>query len=191
MEEVWKDIYYFDYLHKVFVDYRGIYQVSNFGRVRSLDRDIWNGHGYRKECGKIMSQHSEHHGYQSVGIGLNNKQKRFKVHRLVAGVFIPNPLGLTEVNHKNEISNDNRVENLEWCDRQYNNTYGNVVSNRIKSNLNNSKSKPVIQMTMSEEILATYPSIMEAKRQTGLANINACLVGKRNSAGGFKWRYAS
>lgn len=189
--EIWRDIYYYDYLHKKIVDYRGIYQVSNIGRVRSLDREVWNGHGYRIENGRIMTPQKRHHGYLVVPLGSNGKQKIFKVHRLVAGTFIQNPLGLTEVNHKNEISNDNRVENLEWCDRQYNNTYGSVVERRRKKNLNNSRSKPVIQMTMDEKVINTYPSISEAVRQTGIYNIIGCCQGKRKHSGGFIWRYAS
>ena len=64
-------------------------------------------------------------GYLRLPLTINNKAKSYLVHRLVALAFIPNPNNYPEVNHKNEDKTDNRVENLEWCDRSYNINYGN------------------------------------------------------------------
>lgn len=113
MEEIWKDA----------VGYEGLYQVSNFGRVQSLDRrDIRN----RFWKGKILSQQVEKLGYCSVKLCKNGIQKREKVHRLVALAFVENPNNYKEINHKDENKQNNRSENLEWCTRQYNVTYGRL-----------------------------------------------------------------
>lgn len=109
MQEIWKTIKDFEN-----------YQISNHGRVKSL---------VRKE--RIMKAMLKH-GYLYIGLIKNGKQYKFRVHRLVAEAFIPNPNNLKIVNHKNRIKHDNVVENLEWCSQQYNishkmeSIYGNI-----------------------------------------------------------------
>lgn len=105
--ERWKPIFGYD----------GMYQVSDIGRVRSL------------KFGKVMvmKQRKVGSGYLSITLSKDGKQERFYVHRLVAQSFIENDnIFNTEVNHRNEIKTDNRAVNLEWCDRQYNNTYNGI-----------------------------------------------------------------
>ena len=92
--EVWKDI----------AGYEGLYQVSSFGRVKSL----WHGRE------RIRKPHLNHKGYSELNLCKGGNVKGFKVHRLVAEAFIPNPQNKREVNHINGIKADNRVENLEW-----------------------------------------------------------------------------
>jgi hypothetical protein len=101
MKEVWKDIR----------GYEGKYQVSNLGRVKSFD-----------SYGKIqyLKPTIHHNGYLQIVLYKNNKYLHYKVHRLVAQAFIPNAENKPEVNHKNCIKTDNRVDNLEWCTRQEN-----------------------------------------------------------------------
>ena len=105
--------------------YEGLYEVSSYGRVRSLDKYVKSGYGsYRLRKGKILSPGIRPDGYLFVNLTYNGKHKTITVHRLVAQAFLPNPDNLSEVNHKDEDKSNNRVENLEWCDRKYNLNYG-------------------------------------------------------------------
>lgn len=115
MIENWRDI----------EGYEGYYQVSNYGRVKSLDRDLMckkDRKCHRK--GQIIKQQKNKHGYAVVTLRKPGEKKTFFVHRLVALAFIPNPEKHTEINHKDENKTNNFVTNLEWCDRVYNILYG-------------------------------------------------------------------
>jgi hypothetical protein len=100
--EIWKDIN----------GYEGLYQVSNLGNVKSLDRVIWNGHAHHLHKGRVMKPKGNR--YKDVILCKEGKGKKHYVHRLVALEFIPNTLNKAEVNHKNGIKEDNRLDNLEW-----------------------------------------------------------------------------
>ena len=118
-EEIWKDI----------EGYEGSYQVSNLGRVRSLDRIIHYLSCYGKPSqrlaeGKLIRPGISHDNYMSVALTFNGVSKSFSVHRLVASAFIPNPNNLPQVNHKDENPANNRADNLEWCTAKYNSNYG-------------------------------------------------------------------
>ncbi len=114
--EIFKDV----------IGYEGFYKVSNLGRVISL----WNK-PYIKE---IIPQ-SNFDGYCRISLSKGNDDiKTVYIHRLVAQAFIPNPNSLPEINHKNEIKTDNRVENLEWCDSLYNMNYGSRIDRMVESN---------------------------------------------------------
>lgn len=106
--EIWKDI----------AGYEGWYQVSNMGRVRSLDRTVYfnskSGKGSRFYKGQIL-KHKYHHGYQMVNLLKNKHLEVLYIHRLVIETFVPRVEGKTWCNHKNGIKSDNRAENLEWC----------------------------------------------------------------------------
>lgn len=109
--EVWKDIKY----------YEGIYQVSNFGNVKSLDREVAPNNRvpyWRK--GKICKQSKSNLGYMTVGFTVNNKQVNKYVHRLVAEAFITNMNDYPQVNHIDCDKTNNRMYNLEWCTNSQN-----------------------------------------------------------------------
>lgn len=167
-QEIWRDI----------PDYEGRYQVSNLGRIKSFN--------YRNPKGKIVKGFIAKDGYERIALWNHCKSRKYQIHRLVALAFLPNPYNYPIINHKNEIRNDNRVENLEWCTYSYNATYGMAVERNIKN-----KIKPIIRINKKDGTEREYISINEAARQNGIIsqNIVACLKGRRKSAGMFYWKY--
>lgn len=131
--EIWRDI----------KGYEGLYQVSNLGRVKSLERYVKGIYGLRKVQQKIISiTRIRTNGYMQVHLTKNGIAKTYQVHRLVAEAFIPNPHNLPIVNHKDENKINNCVWNLEWCTYSYNLTYGNRLL-KVKNTLLKYK-KPLI-----------------------------------------------
>lgn len=115
MDEIWKDIYFVD--NGEIIDYRGLYQVSGFGRVKSLARVDSRGHK-RKE--KILKTGKDKGRYEYVVLCKNGKLKTFKVHRLVAHMFINGYFEGAEVDHIDTNRINNHVDNLRWCSRKEN-----------------------------------------------------------------------
>ena len=106
------------------VGYEGLYEVSNTGQVRSLDKyDSMN----RFLRGRILRLFTDELGYLRAQLYSNSKRKSFLVHRLVAQAFIPNPDNLPQVNHRDENPSNDNVDNLEWCDGKYNVNYGTRI----------------------------------------------------------------
>ena len=182
MEEIWKAI----------EGYEGKYEVSNLGRVRSLDMKfdrIWNGitqHYHVK--GRILKQKTDNKGYAFIGLsnGARHNISYFRVHQLVAKAFIPNPDNLPQVNHKDENKQNNIVSNLEWCNAQYNATYGTIPEKNSKAH-----SIPVVQCDMNGNPIRTYPSATAAAKSIGLTRgaVTKCCKGQNKTAGGYRWRY--
>lgn len=167
MKEVFKDI----------KDYEGIYQISNFGRIKSL-------HNYRKN--NILKPKIKK-GYYQIGLRKNNKRKWYSVHRLVAQTFLPNENNLPQVNHKDENKLNNNVNNLEWCSASYNNCYGT----RIKR-VQEKTSKKVLQYDLKGNFIKEYNSLREATEKNNIksiSNISLCCNGKYKQAGGYIWKY--
>ena len=189
--EIWKDI----------AGFEGKYQVSNTGKVKSLERTVWNGKGYYKIPEKILEGYDNGYGYLCVKLCKEGKRKQYRINRLVAQAFLENPQNLPEVNHKDENKYNNCVENLEYCNRSYNINYGTgnkrrakKLAEKVAEELRNDlkRSKPVIGINKVSGLILEFPSLMEAERQTGIANSNicACLKGRYKSAGGYTWHYA-
>ena len=176
MKEVWKDIQ----------GYEGKYQVSNLGNVKSV-----NYNRTKKE--HLLGLYSRR-GYLCVVLSKNCICKKFSVHRLVAQAFIENPENLPQVNHIDENKLNNRVDNLEFCDSKYNNSYGTHIQRGLKTKkLRNCKTGgiSVLQFTKANKFVNEYSSIHEAERCTGIykGNICACCKGRYKSAGGYIWKY--
>ena len=194
MEEVWKPVAGSSY-----------YEVSNLGRVRSLNRYIYRTIKgtlckYLKE-GRLLSPNLINKYYSVTLISDDGLKKIIRVHRLVATAFLPNPDNLPAINHKDENKLNNNVENLEWCTFKYNSNYNNL-GHRISEILRNhiGKSRPVLQYDLNDVFVKEYPSIIEAERKTGISNVSIgkCCKGfyidkgkkvNINKAGGFKWKY--
>ena len=165
MKEIWRDI----------KDYEGHYQVSNWGRVKSIK--------FGKE--KILKLIKDKDGYLQVTLCKNNIKKVYKVHRLVAEAFIDNTDKLPQVNHKDENKLNNNVENLEWCDRLYNVRYGTGIERRSKK-----RSKPVLQYDLEGNFIKEWVSINECGRNGYCqVHVSECCRGKRKYHKDCIWRY--
>lgn len=188
MEEIWKDI----------SGCEGKYQVSNFGRIKSLKDKYGN---YRE---KILKGSKDKDGYLIVSLYKEGKMNNFKVHRLVAQTFIDNPNKYPCVNHKDENPANNNVENLEWCTHKYNTNYGTCIQRR-KANTDykevgrksaekllnrKDQSKIVLQFTKDNVFVREWESTAECGRNGFYSSaVSKCCIGKRKTCGGFIWKY--
>jgi hypothetical protein len=194
MQEIWKDIKGFE----------GLYQVSNTGKVKSLER-INPQNKHQNE--RLLKPKTNRNGYYEVTLSKGGKLKSFRVNRLVAFAFIenPDPKRLNQVNHKDEIKTNNAYTNLEWCDCKYNINYGtgharsvaNVdckkrVANTDWERIREKMYKPVVQKSKDGTTVRTHRSAKHAAVELGINqwNIGLCCRGKQKTAGGFKWDFA-
>ena len=179
MIEVWKDI----------EGYEGLYQVSNLGRVKSLDRYIRykNGvmHFYK---GDLMPQRKRRkdQNYLSVNLHKNDVLTSCAVHRLVAKAFIPNPENKPQINHIDENPENNCAENLEWVT-----AYENMHHNKLIENINKKSAKPVNAYDGQGNLVHHFCSMGEAER-CGFNRyaISANINGRTKTSGGYVWRIA-
>lgn len=169
-KEYWKPIF----------NYEGLYEVSNLGRVRSLNYSHTGKPQVLKTgyCGRNRA-------YKSVILYKEGKRETKTIHRLVAQAFIPNSLNLPEVNHKDENTLNNCAENLEWCDKPYNMNYG-TRNKRVAQMF----SRQVYQYTLENVLVKIWESTNECGRngykQSAVSN---CCSGKRKTHKGYKWSY--
>lgn len=174
MKEIWKDIEGYD----------GRYQISNMGRVKSFAQDKTNG--------RIKKNVLNDTQYYTIDLtDSRGVRKNWLVHRLVAIAFMPNPYGLPDVNHKDESRTNNCVDNLEWCDANYNNNYGTRNERLAKANRNNPLLSCKVYSVDEQGNKEYFDSIMEASRVVGCptSNIGQVLRGTMHRSGGRKWFY--
>ena len=161
MAEEWRDI----------KNYEGLYQISNYGRVRSfLKKDI-------SSYGKILKP-TENKGYLQVGLHKNKKGKKFFVHRLVARAFIKNLEGKPQINHIDGNKKNNNVNNLEWCNNSENQIHA------YKTGLKKTKTFKVIQYDLNAKKIREWNCLAEIEKKTGFhyQNISACCKNKQKTA---------
>lgn len=181
MEEIWKDI----------KDYEGLYQVSNLGKIRSLDRYRYNGISYYIQKGKILKLQDDKNGYKVINLYKDKKVKNFKVHRIVAQAFIPNPENKEQINHIDGNKNNNQITNLEWCNCTEN--VRHAFTNNLMTQHNNT---PVEQYSLDGSFLKKYNSISEAILELHLnkgavSSISRCCQHIIPTAYGYIWEYSN
>ena len=180
--------------------YEGLYQVSNYGRVKSLNYK-------RTGREKLLKPGVDGRGYLRVILYKDGKVKHPRVHRLTAQAFMPNPLNLPQVNHKDENKLNNRVfinedgsvdpekTNLEWCTNEHNCNYGTRNQRVAEANTNGKTSKRVYQYALNGELVAIWSSTAECGRigfnQGAVAACcnNKYLREENNKYKGFRWSY--
>lgn len=162
--EIWKDI----------KGYEGLYQVSNLGRIKSFSK--------RKELIRKPTKNKKRNGYLEISLFKNNKEKRFKVHRLVAEAFIPNPENKEEVNHIDGNKSNNNKNNLEWVTDKENKEHA------WKNGLMNSNHKKV--KIICNETKEEFESVVECsiKMDIDRRSIFRQLKGERKTAGGYTFK---
>lgn len=168
------------------------YLIEKDGRVFSLKTKKW------------LKASVGNQGYYGIELANDKGHKRLSVHRLVALTYIPNPNNLPQVNHKDENKLNNDVNNLEWCTRQYNMTYGTLIERRVahtdyskpfyrENAIKNGKkvSRPVARYSICGQYIDSFDSAADAKRKLNLTcnHISECASGKRASAHGYVWKY--
>lgn len=165
-----------------FVDiqgYEGLYKVNNGGDILSV------------RSRKILKAGKNKQGYMCVVLAKDGKCKTYKVHRLVASAFIPNPQNLPSINHKDENKTNNNVNNLEWCTHKYNLNYGTAIERRSKTIKESpiKQRKSVLQLSLQGNIIAEYRSIKEAAEETGIdrRQISRAINHVGKQAQGYLW----
>lgn len=188
--EIWRPV----------VGYEGFYEVSNLGRVRSLDRYKKGKHNAVMLLqGKLLTLKKRSNGYIEISLSKNGKHKSHLLHRLVAEAFIPNPEDKPCVDHINTDRSDNVVwlnqdgsvnydkTNLRWVTPKEN--QNNPLS--IKKQINNpQRSKLVLQIDSNDKIVNIFQSASEIERNMGKrTSVSSCCRGERKQAYGYMWRY--
>ncbi len=156
---------------KVIKGYEGLYQISNQGNLRSLDRITKTSYRIRHIKGKTISMVIGNAGYLRSVIYKNGKQQNISLHRIVAETFILNPLNLPQVNHKDGNKTNNRVENLEWVTPSIN--WHHARKNSLIKNVGETSHRAKLSIKQVREI-----------RQKHLAGLGAYVIAKQYGVSG-------
>ena len=187
--EIWKSI----------KGYEGLYEVSNLGNVRSVDRTVNTAlnHGTRIVKGKIIKPILTNKGYFQVCLSKECKLKYASIHRLVAEAFIDNPENLPVVNHKDGNKLNNRVDNLEWCTYQYN--HWHARENGLLVNMGRYQCTKYIQCVETGMIfeagvdaarwLSENENLTDTQIRIRAQNILRCAKGGTPRAYKYHWQY--
>lgn len=177
MQEKWKRI----------KGYEDAYEISSIGRIKSIDRLRKFGRSNVIKKGTFLQPQLDKNGYLKVVLHKNNQPKTYSIHRLVACNFIENKYNLPFVNHKDENKLNNNVDNLEWCDRKYNNNYGTRTLRASKK-----CRKQICQYDLEGNFIKKYDSVYQAKIENSKSSgthISEVCNGKRKTAYGYVWKY--
>lgn len=169
--------------------YEGLYEISNYGRIKALPRYRWNGKKYFYSKIIIMKPHIDNRGYLAILLRDENSiRKKISVHRLVAEAFIPNPNNLPQINHKDENKVNPRVDNLEWCSAKYNTNYNNMTYKRA-----NKLKKSINQYDLDGNFIKKWSGIIDASKGCNINRccINDCCKNRSKTAGGYIWKYSN
>lgn len=190
--EIWKQV----------VGYENLYEVSSIGRVKRVGGIEF----FKSRRGNLVSRTrkggiivlKEAKGYLRAHLCMGGKAKPIMAHRLVAIAFTPNPNNYPEINHKNGIRSENRVENLEWCTKSQNIRHCyDVLKRPISPNVinvyggNHPASTPIFQYDLSGNFIKEWSSAIEIQRELSIhsPNVIACCRGRQQTSGGFIWRH--
>lgn len=185
MNEEWKDI----------IGYENMYQISNTGQVRSVDRIVFAGKHYvpTRIKGCIIKTRISKNGYVMVTLSNKSKTKHLYVHRLVAEAFIPNPDNKREVNHKDTNKLNNNVNNLEWTTSSENKIHAHkngLMDNKYVGAEKRAK-KQRIPIIMDDNILCYGVNKTAKKINVCPASITQVLHGERKFTRGHTFKYAT
>lgn len=183
-QEIWKDI----------IGWEGLYQISTHQRVKSMAKIIICKDGKIKNYKeKILTPVHDSHGYMVHGLCRDNKLTGKKLHRLMMEAFVPNPENKPHINHINGIKDDNRLENLEWCNQSENSLHAyRVIKTRKSPYKGRVGSKAVNSKRVRSDILGiTFGAAAEAGRILGIepSYVGAICRGIRPPQYGIDLRY--
>lgn len=175
MQEIWKSV----------KGYENLYEISNYGRVKSLKRQGTHEH--------ILKQFDNSNGYMIVSLSKDNVQKTFPVHKLVANTFMNNTDSLRDINHIDGNKKNNYIDNLEFCSHSYNMKHAFKLGlNKTQHGYLNPNAKKIIQYDLKGNYIKTWDCIIDAMKEYNIcrSSIHRCCTGVFKQTHGYIWRYA-
>lgn len=180
MIEIWKDV----------PGYEGHYQVSNMGRIKSLERTFVRNNGKSDHAvfrtkERILKNQTQTQGYSQIVLSKDGIRKTFRINVLVAKLFVENPLKKSYVNHIDGNKKNNQASNLEWVTAKEN------IVHAYKHGLLDHYKRKVLQLDESNNVLNRFDSLKDAAEYVGGNKCGICEAcrGRRKHSYGYKWKY--